>query len=84
MSLTSVITGAAYRLTGSVSFRISSMLPARLHAGKRACRALQDLRDAPSGPYFMRAVLESRWRSRLMEGARRLRVTISCVTAIGL
>jgi lauroyl/myristoyl acyltransferase len=34
--------------------------------GKQVSRALQDLRDAPSGPYFMRAVLESRWRSRLI------------------
>jgi hypothetical protein len=66
MSLTSLITGAAYRLTGSVSFHISSLLPECVHAGKRACRALQDLRDAPSGPYFMRSVLESRWRSRLL------------------
>jgi lauroyl/myristoyl acyltransferase len=66
MSITSVITAAAYRLTGSVSFHVSSVLPECMHAGKRACRALQDLRDAPSGPYFTRAVLESRWRSRLL------------------
>lgn len=66
MSLTSLITAAAYRMTGSVSFHISSLLPERMHAGKRACRALSDLRDAPSGPYFMRAVLESRWRSQLL------------------
>ncbi len=66
MNLTSLITAAAYRLTGSVSFHISSLLPEHIHAGKRACHALEDLRDAPSGPYFMRAVLESRWRSRLL------------------
>ncbi len=66
MSLSSHMAAAAYRLTGSVSFHISSLLPECYHAGKRACRALQDLRDAPSGPYFMRAVLESRWRSRLL------------------
>lgn len=66
MSLTSMITAAAYRLTGSVSFHVSSMLPAHMHAGKRACQALRDLREAPSGPYFTRAVLESRWRSRLL------------------
>ena len=66
MSLASLITAAAYRLTGSVSFSVSSMLPERIHAGKRASRALHDLREAPSGPYFMRAVLESRWRSRLL------------------
>ena len=66
MSLTSMITAAAYRLTGSVSFHVSSMLPAHMHAGKRASQALRDLREAPSGPYFTRAVLESRWRSRLL------------------
>jgi lauroyl/myristoyl acyltransferase len=66
MSLRSLITAAAYRLTGSVSFHVSSLLPESAHPGKRVGRALQDLRDAPSGPYFMRAVLESRWRSRLL------------------
>jgi lauroyl/myristoyl acyltransferase len=50
----------------SVSFHLSSLLPEPLHPGKRACHALQGLRDAPSGPYFARAVLESRWRSRLL------------------
>ena len=49
-----------------ITFQLSSLLPERLHPGKRACRALQDLRDAPSGPYFARAVLESRWRSKLL------------------
>jgi len=66
MSLQSLLTSAAYKLSGSVSFHISSLLPEAVHAGKRVGRALQDLRDAPSGPYFMRAVLESRWRSRLI------------------
>lgn len=66
MSVMSFLTAAAYRFTGSVSFHVSSLLPEGLHAGKRVCRALQELRDAPSGPYFMRAVLESRWRSRLL------------------
>ena len=66
MSLQSLITSAAYKLTGSVSFHISSLLPESMHVGKRVGRALQDLRDAPSGPYFMRAVLESRWRSKLI------------------
>jgi hypothetical protein len=66
MSVTSLFAAAAYSLTGAVSFHVSSLLPECLHAGKRACRALQDLRDAPSGPYFARAVLESRWRSHLL------------------
>lgn len=66
MNPMSLITAAAYTLTGSVSFHMSSLLPERIHAGKRACHALQELRDAPSGPYFSRAVLESRWRSRLL------------------
>jgi hypothetical protein len=66
MSFSSALTAAAYAATASVSFHVSSFLPARLHPGKRACEALRDLRDAPSGPYFERAVLESRWRSRLL------------------
>jgi hypothetical protein len=66
MNLTALITAAAYRLTSSMSFHVSSLLPEHFHAGKRVCHALQDLRDAPSGPYFMRAVLQSRWRSRLL------------------
>ena len=66
MNLRSPITAAAYGMTSAVSFRLSSLLPERLHPGKRACRALQVLRDAPSGPYFARAVLESRWRSRVL------------------
>lgn len=66
MSLSSLITATAYGLTGSVSFHVSSLIPERFHAGKRVCRALQNLRDAPSGPYFMRSVLQSRWRSRLL------------------
>lgn len=66
MKLSAMMTAAAYRLTGSVSFHVSSLLPESLHPGKRVCHALQDMRDAPSGPYFMRSVLESRWRSRLL------------------
>jgi lauroyl/myristoyl acyltransferase len=66
MSLASGIRAAAYAASAPLSFHLSSMLPERMHPGKRACRALQDLRDAPSGPYFARAVLESRWRSRLL------------------
>jgi lauroyl/myristoyl acyltransferase len=66
MSLHSLITAAAYKLTGSMSFHVSSLLPERVHVGKRVDRALHGLRDTPSGPYFMRAVLESRWRSRLI------------------
>jgi len=66
MRLSSAFAAMAYQLAGGVSFRISSVLPERFHAGKRACHALLDVRDAPSGPYFARAVLESRWRSRLL------------------
>lgn len=64
MNLKAAVAAAAYAAMGSMSVNISSLLPERMHAGKRACRALRDLRDAPSGPYFARAVLESRWRSR--------------------
>jgi len=57
---------AAFAATRLVSAQASAWLPERWHAGKRACTALRALRDAPSGPYFARAVLESRWRSRLL------------------
>jgi lauroyl/myristoyl acyltransferase len=66
MNLKAALAAAAYAATGSLSFTLSALLPERLHPGKRACRALRDLRDAPSGPYFARAVLESRCRSRLL------------------
>src|SRR5688572_25523564 len=66
MNLKAALAAAAYAATGSMSFKLSALLPESLHPGKRACRALSDLRDAPSGPYFARAVLESRWRSRLL------------------
>lgn len=66
MSIVEALTAQAFALTGSVARRLSSALPERFHAGKRACRALQNLRDAPSGPYFARAVLESRLRSALL------------------
>ncbi len=42
------------------------MLPARYHPGKRACAALSALDEAPGGPYFARAMLESHWRSKLL------------------
>jgi len=61
-----MLAALAYRFAGTVPFQLSKWLPERFHAGKRACRALQDLRDAPSGPYFARAVMESRWRSQLL------------------
>jgi lauroyl/myristoyl acyltransferase len=66
MSLASMFTAAAYAATSTLPFHLSALLPARLHAGKRVCEALRHIRDAPSGPYFARAVLESRWRSRLL------------------
>jgi lauroyl/myristoyl acyltransferase len=66
MSLASGIMSAAYAAAAPLSFHLSSLLPEWMHPGKRACHALQDVRDAPSGPYFARAVLESRWRSRLL------------------
>jgi lauroyl/myristoyl acyltransferase len=64
--MSSFLAALAYRFAGTVSFRLSSLLPEEIHPGKRACNALHTLRDAPSGPYFARAVLESRWRSRLL------------------
>lgn len=66
MSLKSSLFTLLYYMTGSISFHASALLPARLHPGKRACTALRDIPEAPNGPYFARAVLESRWRSRMM------------------
>lgn len=44
----------------------SVVVPKRFHHGWRVCRALEAVRDAPSGPYFARAVLASRWRCALL------------------
>ncbi len=66
MTFQSLIAAALYHVSGSVSFHLSALLPASAHPGKRACAALRDLPDAPGGPYFARAILESRWRSRLL------------------
>ncbi|MEP7247348.1 MAG: lysophospholipid acyltransferase family protein [Gammaproteobacteria bacterium] len=43
------------------------LMPDELHPGLLACEALKNLRDAPSGPYFARAVLASQWRASLLE-----------------
>jgi hypothetical protein len=66
MTLRATLAAAAYAAMGSLSVHLSLLIPERWHPGKRACRALGDIRDAPSGPYFARAVLESRWRSWLL------------------
>lgn len=42
------------------------LLPKRLHPGWQLCHALRTLRDTPSGPYFARSVLASRWRCSLL------------------
>ncbi len=41
MSLTSSVIAALYRLSGSVSFQASALLPTSMHPGKRACAALR-------------------------------------------
>jgi len=56
----------AYRVVDLAARWLSPLVPEREHVGVRACNALRDLRDAPGGPYFARAVLAARWRSALL------------------
>ncbi len=65
-SLSASLIAKAY---GTVDAAIAGAAPfmrKRLHRGWRTCNAVQDIRDAPSGPYFARAVLASRWRCALL------------------
>jgi lauroyl/myristoyl acyltransferase len=60
------LTAGAFAAVDLVVACVGSLPGHRWHAGLRACDALRDLRDAPSGPYFSRAVLASRWRAALL------------------
>jgi lauroyl/myristoyl acyltransferase len=60
------LTARAYSAVDVAVATSTRFMPKRLHAGWRVCRALSEVRDAPSGPYFARAVLASRWRCALL------------------
>jgi lauroyl/myristoyl acyltransferase len=66
VSISTALIARMYAATGFAVALATPLMHERLHAGKRACRSLQDLRDAPSGPYFARAMQLSRWRSTLL------------------
>jgi lauroyl/myristoyl acyltransferase len=66
MSIGAALTAQAY---SAVDFTLATATPfmqKRFHPGWRICRALGELRDAPGGPYFARALLASRWRCALL------------------
>jgi lauroyl/myristoyl acyltransferase len=66
MGIGAILMAKAYGAAEPAAGFLSACLPERGHAGTRACRALRHLRDAPSGPYFARATLASRWQSALL------------------
>jgi lauroyl/myristoyl acyltransferase len=66
MGIGAILMAKAYGAANSAASILSAGLPEPIHPGKRACRALRNLRDAPSGPYFARATLASRWQSALL------------------
>ena len=67
MALNARLTASAF---AAIDFMVASagpLLAERWHYGQRACREVAHLRDAPSGPYFSRAVLAARWRAALLQ-----------------
>jgi lauroyl/myristoyl acyltransferase len=66
MGLSATLTAKAYATVNVAVSGTTPFLQKRFHPGWRVCRALHGLRDAPSGPYFARAVLASRWRCALL------------------
>lgn len=67
MGIGATLTAQVYAAVDAAARYAAPLLPERFHPGKRACRALFGLRDAPSGPYFARAMLVSRWRCALLQ-----------------
>jgi lauroyl/myristoyl acyltransferase len=66
MGIGATLTAKAYAAVNLAVAGATPFAQKRFHQGWRACRALSGLRDAPSGPYFARALLASRWRCALL------------------
>lgn len=66
MGIRTTLIAQTYAATDLITRLAGLALNDRLHPGKRTCRALRHMRDAPSGPYFARAVFASRVRSSLL------------------
>ena len=62
MGIAATVIAKAYAAVDIAVAGATPLAQKRFHRGWRACRALSGLRDAPSGPYFARALLASRWR----------------------
>lgn len=60
------LTARAYAAVDAAVAAAGPLMGKHFHFGWRVCRALAGLRDAPSGPYFARALLASRWRCSLL------------------
>jgi lauroyl/myristoyl acyltransferase len=67
MAIGAALTARAFAAVDLLVACAGPLLQERWHPGLRACRELRELRDAPSGPYFARAVLASRWRTALLQ-----------------
>jgi lauroyl/myristoyl acyltransferase len=66
MKLRADLIAKAYAAVDVATAATTPFVPRRLHPGWRLCHSLQHIRDAPSGPYFARAVLASQWRCALL------------------
>jgi lauroyl/myristoyl acyltransferase len=66
MSLGATLTATAYASVDLALAAAAPFMPKQSHLGWRICRALLEVRDAPSGPYFARAIIASRWRCTLL------------------
>lgn len=63
--IASLIARAYASVNGALAIT-APFIPKRLHPGWQLCHMLKNIRDAPSGPYFARGVLASRWRRALL------------------
>ena len=65
-NLNASLIAKAYGAVDAAMAGAAPFMRKRLHRGWRTCLAVENIRDAPSGPYFARALLASRWRCSLL------------------
>jgi lauroyl/myristoyl acyltransferase len=66
MNISARLTAKAYSAVNLAVAYATATTPKRIHPGWYVCRSLYGMRDAPSGPYFARAILTSHWRCALL------------------
>lgn len=66
MGLCAALTAKAYSMLDLTITAATPFMQKQHHPGWRVCHALRDMRDAPSGPYFARALIRSQWRCDLL------------------